>query len=547
MDSRIPEPKEQHQNGTITRREFMRRAALLAALLGLLLSSLSGFLAACAPGATPTEAPEPTEAPPEPKILRIRLGNDISNVDPAFHPAMADTIVLGTTGEGLVSFKPGTWDLVNVLVESIDQSEDGLQIDFKLKEGIQFHGGYGELTAEDVKYSYERFIDPELDAPYKGDWAQLDRVEVTGTYIGTIYLKEPFAPLWFSALPVGAGVIVSKKAIEDKGLEAYATSPVGTGPYEFAEWVPNQRIVLKRFEDYWGDKPEWDEIHFIPITEDSAAEIALETGEVDFGSIAEEAVERFEANDDFAVIDVTTMNFSGILMNVQHPNLEDINVRQAIRYGIDVPSIIEGAYDGKAVRACAALAPGVMGYWENAPCYERDVEKARGFMEKAGLETLDLILTVPNDEQSRAIAEIVQANLAEIGINVEILAEDEATYWDGGFGEEGLKNRQLTLIAWTTPNPDPSWITIWFICDQVLQWNWMYWCSEEFDNLHHGAVMELDPTKRAEMYVELQKVWDEAANVVWTVHPMLYFAASTDLEPSLNPAGILIPWNFRSK
>ncbi len=544
MDRNKKEFTHLDEAGTISRREFIR----MAALLGISASSLSTFLAACAP--KPTVSPGETPVPPtqtpsaEPKILRLRMESDIKNVDPAFHPASPDTATLHCVNEGLVSYRPGTWDVENVLAESIEQSEDGLRIDFKLKEGIQFHGGYGELTAEDVKFSYERFIDPELDAPYKGDWEPLDHVEVTGKYTGSIFLKEPFAPLWLSTLPVAAGMILSKKAVEEIGLQDYATSPIGTGPYEFVEWTANQRWVLKRFDGYWGEQPLWDEIQFLPIPEDSTAEVALEAGEVDFAYISEDSVDRLRANDNLKVIEIVTNNFYGVVMNVQHPKLEDINVRKAIRYGVDVPSIIEGAYAGKAMRACNPLSPGMPGYWEDGPCYERDVQKAKEFMAKAGLDTLDLTLTVMNGERERAVAEIIQANLADVGINVEIVVQDSATYWDEGCGEAGLQNRQLTYITWTTTNPDPSWITMWFTCDQILQWNWMYWCSEEFDQFHYGALSELDQAKRAEMYVDLQKVWDEAVNVMWIAHPNRYFAGRADLQPVVTPAGLPIPWAF---
>ena len=254
-----------------------------------------------APVATEEEASTSADA----KILRARLHADIVNLDPAFYPSSVDEMAANSILEGLVAYKPGqpgTVEVVNVLAEFIEPSEDGLTIDFKLKEGVQFHGDYGELTAEDVKFSYERIANPETDSPYRGDWAALDHVEVTGKYTGQIILKEPFAPLWNSTLPLGSGWVLSKKAVEDMGVEAFATHPIGTGPYEFVEWTPNEKIVLKRFADYWGEALEWDEIHFIPIVEDSAAEIALETGELDFGRIAPGSVDRFEADDRFAVI-----------------------------------------------------------------------------------------------------------------------------------------------------------------------------------------------------------------------------------------------------
>ena len=284
---------------------------IVIALLGLLVVGCAGPSQPAANEAqnepTKSEEPAKTEEPAEqpaeqgetPKILTLRLVADIENLDPAFQPTWEDEYASNGVMQPLVGYKPGTWELENVLAESLEQSEDGLTIEFKLKEGIQFHGGYGELTAEDVKFSYERIADPDTESFYQIDWETLDHVEVTGPYTGEIILKESFAPLWNSTLPLVSSWVISKKAFEEMGGDEFALHPIGTGPYEFSEWVPNQRVVLTRFEDYWGEAPEWDELHYIPIVEDSAAEIALETGDIDFGSVSSAAVERFEADPNF--------------------------------------------------------------------------------------------------------------------------------------------------------------------------------------------------------------------------------------------------------
>jgi peptide/nickel transport system substrate-binding protein len=175
--------------------------------------------------------PTPTPVPAEPKILKIRLYGDIQNIDPAFRISQNDDVVANCVMDGLVRYGPNSYDLVNQLAENIEQSEDGLTITFKLKEGVKWHRGYGELTTEDVKFSFERFIDPELEAEYKDDWATLDHVEIVDKYNGKIILKESFAPLWKTTLPVGSGNIVCKKFVEEVGLEGFATDIVGTGPY----------------------------------------------------------------------------------------------------------------------------------------------------------------------------------------------------------------------------------------------------------------------------------------------------------------------------
>jgi len=447
--------------------------------------------------------------------------------------------------EGMVEYKAGTWEVVNVLAESVEQSEDGLTIDFKLKEGIQFHGGYGEMTAEDVKYSYERYIDPEVDSPYRDDWANLDHVEVTGTYTGQIILKEPFAPLWTTTLPLQAGNVQSKKAIEELGAD-YGTHIIGTGPYEFVEWKPNEVVIIKRFEDYWGEKPEWDEIHTFPIVEDSAAEIAVETGELDFARVSPEALTRFEEKDGFETFSRGTLDYEWLSMNVLNPALADKNLRLAIRYALDVPSIIEAVHDGKWDRACALIAPGQVGYWADAPCYEQDLDLAREYLAQVADVPEVITITVDTSELRRTAAEVIQAQLAEIGLNVEVVAMDASAEYDLFFAEEVNDKLQLDFLSYSN-NPDPSWATVWFTCPQVGEWNTMEWCDEEFDRLHTEALSELDPALRADQYIQMQQIWDEAAHSVWIAYRTYFFAYRTGLNPVTMPHGRVIPWAFTSQ
>ena len=545
----------------IDRRQFLQRAAAA----GISLGAASTLLAACgggeeaapptesAPPVTETGATEPaaTGAAEASGALRIRLLNDIISLDPAFYPAEADELASQGIYEGLITYKPGTWEVVNVLAETFEPSADGLQFAFKLKEGIPFHGGYGEVTAEDVKYSYERIAGltkPKLDSPYQGDWAALKEVKVTDTYSGTIILKEPFAALMTTTLPVFSGVVHSKKAIEEKG-EEYGTHPISTGPYEFVEWKPKQEVRVQRFADYGGASSDflgtlWDEIVYIPIDEDNAADIALETGDIDFGRLGLGAVGQFEENSDFAVHDRVTLNYDWIGMNTRNPKLEDINVRQAIRYAIDVPGIIEAAYEGRYERARAIISPGMpIGYWEDAPVYERDLDQANQFLSQATNPPSELEIKFTEETGSKEIAEIVQANLAEIGITVTPKQLDSSAFY--ALDVQELQSRELFYVGFIT-QPDPSWSTVWFVCDQIDVWNWMYWCDEEYDRLHYAALKESDPAVRNDMYIEMQQLWDAAVHTVWTAWPTYYFAARQGIEPAIGLDGRVKPTGFRA-
>jgi peptide/nickel transport system substrate-binding protein len=541
----------------IDRRQFVRRALAL----GLSLPAAGALLAACGGGdeetggggggGGETGGGGATEAAEVPDKLTIRLGGDIKNLDPAFYPASYDEAVFTNVGEGLIGWKPGTFEIVNQLAETFEPSADGLSFEFKLKEGIPWQKGYGEVTAEDVKFSYERIAGltkPKIESPYSGDWSPaLKEVVVKDTYSGTIVLNEPFAAIMRSTLPVGAGIVLPKKAIEERG-DKFSTDPVGSGPYEFVSWTPNQRVVLKRFEEYGGASEEhlgspFEEIHFLPIPEDSAADIALETGEVDFGLISLEGIDRFESNDDFAVITASTLDYNWIGMNVLHPKLEDIRVRQAIRLAVDVPSILEAAFEGKYKRANAIIPENMgLGYWADAPQYDRDVDAAKALMADAGVSSLDLSLTFTEETGSNQLAQIVQQNLADIGITVTLNKVEAGTLYELG---ENLRERQLFYVGYVT-EPDPSWSVVWFTCKQIDVWNWMYWCDEEFDRLHFAALKEQDEAARNEMYIQMQQLWDEAAHTVWVSYPTNYFGHRSGIEPAIAPHGRMLPWAFKA-
>jgi peptide/nickel transport system substrate-binding protein len=487
--------------------------------------------------------------------LRLRANFDIQNTDPAFWPTHIDEWIALCSMEGLVSFKPGTFDNVNCLAESLEQSKDGRRIHFKLKRGVEFHGGYGEMTSDDVKYSYERIAGltkPNLHAVYQGDWNALQRVKPEGKYAGTIILKESFAPLSRSTMPAGAGLVVSKKAVVKLGKK-FATRPIGTGPYEFTSWTPKQKIVMTRFDKYAGSNkgfvhgPFFETINVIPIVNDSAAETALRAGDIDFTEIATGSVDRLKADSRFQSVSRNTLDYQFLAMNVTDPMLQDINLRMAIRSAIDVPGIIQAAYDGKWTRANAIIPKNMgLGYWKGAPAYGRDVDKAKALLAKTGKSNITLTLATQDDEADKTVVQVIQSNLKDIGITIDLKVTDPATFNAIPGAGGGGKNRQLVYGGYVT-EPDPSWSTVWFTCAQNGLWNWDNWCDKGgFDRLHYAAIKETNPAKRQKLYVELQKLWDAEASMVWIAYPTRFYAGRKGMTPALRPDGHLIPYAFRA-
>ena len=284
-DSRRVGLVDEFLNRRVDRRQFLARAAMI----GLSAPAATALLAACGSGwSTAAPASPATTSTPNPptKTLSWRPSADVENVDPAILPGLEDPTYAQIFFETLITYRPGTTERVNCLAETFEESPDGKQFHFTLKQGIPFQKGYGEVQASDVKYSFERIAGltkPNLHSPYQGDWAALETVKVEGKYSGTIIMKEVFAPTVSATLSgagVASGMVLPQKAIEKLGKK-FGTNPVGTGPYEWTSWTPGQKLVMTKFPDYGGankayaNKFLFEEIDAIPISSDDTAYAAL--------------------------------------------------------------------------------------------------------------------------------------------------------------------------------------------------------------------------------------------------------------------------------
>lgn len=467
----------------------------------------------------------------------VRVEEDLKILDPAYRTGPIDVNVILAVGQGLVKFKPGSTEWENDAAADIKQVDDKT-IAFTLKEGLKFSGDYGEVTAEDVKFSFERFTKPDANGKkvdYADDWVALDSVEVTGKLTGTIHLKNPSPAVWLIALADGSGVIVSKKAFEALG-DKVKTTAIGSGPYILKEWVPRDHFTLVANPDYLGEKPVFSEIVGRPIAEDKTAQLALQAGEIDFTRLDPAVAKDIESAPGIKVQKLSAIDYVWIGPNIEKKPFDDIRVRQAIRLAIDVPAIIAGAYNGAVEQAYALEAPGILGHWADAPKRARDVEGAKKLLEEAGLGGgFQTRLTVLNKAVAQATATIVQANLAEVGIDVQIDALDEGAYW--AYGEnDASKDLELVLVEYRGKF-DPGFQTQWFTADQIGTWNWQRWNSPEFDALHKQGGIETDVKKREQIYIDAQKLMDESAAFWWITHNAYTFAFKDTLVPGILPNG----------
>ncbi|MGE0094947.1 MAG: ABC transporter substrate-binding protein [Alphaproteobacteria bacterium] len=494
---------------------------------------LKGSAAAASTALAPGWAFAQTKGQAQKSSFTARIERDLLNIDPANRISPAEGNVCRATYQTLARFKPGSLEWEPDAAATIKQV-DAQTIEFTLKPNQKFAGGYGTMSAEDVQFSFMRFIDPAKKPINANDWMQLDKVEVTGPLSGRILLKTPAPALWKTTICDASGCIVSKKGFEALG-DKIATQSAGSGAYSVREWTPGQRFVLAANPDYASPKPAFGEIVLRPIVDDKAADTAYKAGETDFTRISLATFGEVSKLPDTATTRIDGMDTTWIGMNVQKAPLDNIKVRQAIRVGIDVNAILTAAWAGQVKRAKTLIPSQISGSWNGAPLYARSVSSAQRLLKEAGVEGFKTTLTILNNDTYQAVAKVVQANLAELGIECTIRALDGDAFVEAGKDPVG-KGLDLFVLG-LKGKFDPSAYTQWFTTSQIGQRNWQRWSNAEFDKLSTRAAQTNNPTKRMDAFVRMQQLMDESAAFVWLTHDTLTFASRSWLRPALLPNG----------
>ena len=315
----------------INRRELLRNSAFLAAIAALGIKP-GDVLAA------------------DTDLLKVRMEADIQVLDPGYMIGGAETRIQYACLPRLavpVKDAAGKWAWApSDYVEKVNQDDD-THISFTLKPGFMWNGELGEVTAEDVKYSFERM----LKTDWAARWPTLEKVDVKDKYNGVIVLKSPFAATFLMGIASKSGSVVPKAAVEKLTDQKFTTElPGQCGPYMMVEWTPKQKIVVKANPDWKGAKPVFQEVHFINIEDTSAAELAFEAGEVAITNVLPSTAARYlkEMPKNAKLATQEGPYYTWIGMNTQHEKLKDIRVRKAIQRAIDVKSILDAAYGGTA-------------------------------------------------------------------------------------------------------------------------------------------------------------------------------------------------------
>lgn len=384
------------------------------------------------------------------------------------------------------------------LAESWKQLDDKT-MQFNLRKGIKFHNG-DDFTAEDVKFSFERMMNSPRIAFVL---PPIERIDVVDDYTVNIVTKTPFGPL-LAHLSHPALGMVSKKLLTENP-EALKEKPIGTGSYKFKEWIYGDKLVLEKNEDFY-DKNErgLKYIIFKNVVEASNRAIGLETGEIDIATpISSVDEENIKNNPKLQLLTKPSISYTYIGMNMTKAPLNDIRVRKAINYAIDKQAIIDVILNGNGKIATSPIAPGVFGFTDKTKNYEYNVEKAKELMKEAGYENgFTTSILVFSGEANTQTAEIVQAYLKEIGIDLKIEIVEVSAYWD--MTERGVHNLFLGSWGVVTGDADYGLYAMYHSSAKGGAGNRDFYENEKVDELLDKAKTEIDPETRKKLYEEAQ-------------------------------------------
>lgn len=431
-----------------------------------------------------------------------------------------------------------TLEIVPGLAESWEVSEDGTVYTFNLREGVTFHNGE-EFNAEVAKWNVDRWINAPDD--HINSISGVASAEAVDEYTLQVTLEAPNNRFLIN-LASGLRAVLPPQAVEERG-EDFSFNPVGTGPFMFERWVSDSEIALVRNPNYWrtdenGDAlPYLDGIVFKVLPDASTRHTALITGDIDLDTtISPENVADLESRDEFVVYNEPGVGYMGLRMLMTEPPFDDVRVRQAISWAIDREAINQAAYFGLATTGSGMYSPPTPGYEADYDPYSpRDLEKARELLAEAGYPngfSMDIIVAIP---LFQIVAEVMQAQLAEVGINVNIQNVERGTFLDG------IVNREWqSYVDSLTARVDPYDYYSHLECGAV--YNGHEYCNEQVDQmaLRDGLAnyTEIMDPERIALYEEAHHmVMEEAPLAVVLYPPTLYAWNEAVNDLAINPAG----------
>jgi len=435
----------------------------------------------------------------------------------------------------LVEFKHGSTEIEPGLAESWTISDDGKEYTFKLRQGVKFQTTdfftpTRDFNADDVVFSFERQL--KSDNPWNkyvagASWEYsagmgfpdlIKSVEKVDDHTVKFVLNRPEAP-FLADLGMDFASILSKeyadKLAADGKMEQMNQMPLGTGPFTFVAYQQDAVIRYKANADYWNGKPKIDDLVFAITTDASVRRQKLEAGECQIYPYPNAAdVEALKKNPDLNVEEQAGLNVAYLAYNTLVAPFDKAEVRKALNMAINKKAIVDAVFEGQAQVAKNPIPPTMWSYDDSIKDDAYDPDAAKKMLADAGVKDLKMkIWAMPVSRpymlNARRAAELMQADLAKVGVTAEIVTYEWAEY----LKRSSDKDRDgAVILGWTGDNGDPdNFLDTLLGCNAVGGNNRAQWCNKEFDDLVKKAKQTSDQAERTKLYQQAQVIFKKEA------------------------------------
>ena len=458
--------------------------------------------------------------------ITVAFQTEWAGLDPHMTSSMTSIQILNNVIETL-TFYNDNGKLVPWLATSWERSEDGKTWTFHLREGVKFSNGR-EMTAEDVKWTYDRILDPEVGCGYSSNVGpKTTEVKVVDKYTVSITHPKPYGLLPRSLSFTAATGIFAKESVNESGK---APKPIGTGPFKITEVEGTSKLVLEKNEYYWQKGlPHLDKIVVEPVPDNTARMNGLISGAYDWVQrVAPQNYEQLKENSKVEVATTCQFSYDYLGVNTERKPLNDVRVRKAIAFALNRKQVCEGAYYGLCEPIQSPVPKCNPWHFDYSP-YDRNLEKAKDLLAEAGYPNGFEVELMPTTHYPFTVkaAQIVQQQLAQVGIEASI----NALEWSQWLQKEGAGEYDIYICNWNGLLDADQYYYRQHHTDEIF--NFTGYSNEKFDELVEKGRQITDFDERYEIYKEANKILVDEAPYIYMYNKMAIRAHGKNLMGSV--------------
>ena len=480
------------------------------------------------------------------QTLHLVNNEDWETLDPAFASGVDTGAMVAKLYDGLMRYDYESTDVVPNLAENVEVNDDATVFTVTLRDGVTFHDG-SPLTAEDVKYSFERVLNPDTASPVSwvfedagiggieafvnGEADGVSGIEVLDPQTVRITLEQPYAPFLFH-LAMPAAHIVSRAVTSalPEGSDL-SSNPVGTGPFTLADRVRDSSLTLAAYPDYFAGAPAIDGVEYRIITDPLITWQEFLAGNLDVSGVPDALFTDITTDPQYEDMLETLPELAVyyFALNQSFEPFKDLRVRRAVAMAIDRQAIIDGVYNGKDLLANSPIPPGLAGYDAELQAYSYDPEMARQLLTEAGYpDGFDLTIWSTRTDTTVAVNEAIQFYLGEVGIRADLNQVDFGTLLDAAINGRA----PAFYLSWFADYGDAyNFLHPLYVASGADRYGYS---NPEVAEIVGEAATKGELSERVPLYQEAQRLVVEDIPVVYIRYPVTYYAVRPGVTGILN-------------